>query len=1719
MTIASLIEESIENPPEDQGLASVEGGAVTSPLARARYSAFVNLADTEREEGETPGNIFSIDAINTYHSKIQELSLSGNQIDRRREATQGLEAEIMNSGMSPEATYGTIKELREVIQSGVAAEDLAIQEIAARNVALAEGQVEEAIAIDQAIDTEDQYDVNRQLANVRLALGKELAPTIPGIETALEMFTSWVMNPISGGLNRSGLLESMFDIDIGIAEQFAPGNRIPEVMATIAKMTPKERSEAIKKGHTYISNNAGTLFDNEEDALVMMNLLESLFGTRVQAEAERTKATLGQVADIVLTIATSGAVGAVVRGSKRLSRATPSGSTPSTERGLERLTGAPTETGLARRPLEGELVEEGTELAVRGERRAIGSDAIEGEVVPTSIKGPRGQAKPESGLEAGGTPNATSGLETGGTSKVRGQTYDANGWPSKHSTDTFSTPHTGIPAFSPAHMVNDSAPRVAGPILSDAVTDVSGKIARGLGATRAQITGDTIMPRVWSDTVRRGASLIMPNIMNQLSDAGTNVRNLLHNSRLYTSQELKQVEKNLSSTLNKLSNKDEITLLNKSTPYIDKATGKVSMTYVIGAGGDKSFTTAAQARDFIKRLPTSRLDDFQVLRYEPSTGAYETYEDVGHRLGDYLLRAKYVHSSASGALKENVLRNKTAHFLTNHVSHSVSYIERMSKGISTLEIKQGQASKILNKILKPMRDLSSKTDLDMVWDLLKKAEKNPTDFSHPQLVAMLGGSGVRMQAYKAVRRFYKAVYEIRNLQYRDYLSKKGYLAFTHADGNPAWVRPVRNKSDVETVWWDEAGTIVSRESLEAKGIKIDILENFKPRRAEASDGTLMETPFIAVREGKSGLHPLPAQVLHNKETYLGRHLQTKYVVEEFDTVIVNGKPTKVGRVVAVANNSVDAAREAAKSSTAQARRAINVVETDKSYIAAELDQMHDLQMLTNTKNRMDFEQMDVTRKESIISPMESLDRVANTMSKHVALDEWIEYNTNKWVATYGDLIETKGFPWGGPLSLKGSLANSIEAKARLAQAKKVRERIQLTTGIHDVQIGEKIQDRLLTMGEWMSRNGANISKKTDAGLVRNLQVGAIYKVANVTTRAAGRNFVTDIKSLNTFSFITMNPFRQLLMNASQTSMYAGVEHGSKYLATGKASRDLVFLMVAKRYKDVDTATFNSIIGQYSKLTGLPLNKAYKFYDDFDASATLESVSSHQFLDGGYPSGTGSFTSHAGTYAAKEAPHLAARAGRNALGASKIAVSMTSKAGFQAGESINRIGAYLAIRNKHSINGTLDNLTPTELGVEGLRLSGDMGQYSKAGFQTGAWGIPFQFMSHNSRMLQYMIPHYKYTSWVSSDILSNAEKAKVAVWQAAFFGTTGLGIGSLFRDSAEAVGIEVDPLVQETMEKGIAGMAMQALMEGMAGTDSNINFSESIAPLSGLTGDIQVVLGNGNNASTPVGQAYRILADGATSIGVGFDELTGPTSGSIGNIAGILVNIPKIFTNPVLGVGEKLEATARTVITMLPVLNNIAQARILANTGEHITKSGTRIAQVTWADAMAKGLFGVRSDSVTNAYELSTELRGKSAVLEAPTGKEMSKTGKEFATFTWHQLRQTSNGTMSKQEIMDRIEEGNAALFSAYPDPIDRDIMRVAMRKELIRLAGDRELLTDKLLFLMASDDELHHEKGWAGVRRMVQSLGPSEYGDHMVKEINRIEAQEAEERSKYEAEL
>ena len=1749
MSLFSLIQNSINNPPVDGDTSSTEGGIPASPALQAREEAFIKLADTSVEDDPvSPGARFGIGTINSSNAAALQKRLSNEAVDLRRQEAAEIEQQLMDSDLSPEATFGTIKELREQIQLGVAPEDLAVQELSAYNVGAAARRNDDDIAMVQAIEDQEKYSVRGMLQTMRNEVEYDKSSVIPGLGAAYDMISSGILFPISGGTNVAGLLEATFGQDIPWWEHLAPGNRVVEAQKIAAAMDGPQSAAAIKRAHKFITENAGVIFDNKEDAMIMLNAVESAFGTRVQAEASRVAGTTGQAVDLLLTLAGATPTRAaskaatpgtdmVAQGSRDLvagpSKPTGGALVPSNTNIVpNNLPTTVSEKGLVK-VVEGEIVDD--PLALGRDRVQLGLDPLEGEFVDTTgrprIEGtvaPRAEAIVPDG-SPGGSPTPyrlddeflpppaqaleeSIELNTGASEKGR-VTMNSRRKRAKVLRDY---PHTGAPAYSPAQVLNGVAPGRAGPILSDAIKDGSGDIAAGLGATRSQIAEDTIAPTISGAPIRKGAGLLMSNIANSLSDAGANMFNLMHDSKLYTKSELEKVKDNIGGLLDDLVN-DEVTLVNKSSPIVDEDTGRVSMHYVIGAGDNTSFATALEAKQFITRLPTERLDDFEVLQYSGRRNQYVPYKGDLTQRGEFLLRAKYTHRRASGAGKENTLKNKTAHPLTNQVSSSVSYIDRVSKGISRLDIRQSQANRIFKDILKPYEALKSVEAMDRVWDALKAAERNTDDFTPSQLSRRLEGNQDEVAAYRSVRRFYQAVYEVRNQQYRDLLSKKGYLTHKHSDGENGWVKPIKDSDKVVTVYWDEAGGIVDKQILLDKGIELDILEGFKSRRVTHEDGTIMETPYVAVRKGAVNLDPLPVQVLHNKRTYMGRHMDAKYVVQELESVKVNGKAEKVGRVVAVANNPVDA-QKAAIGGNMRVRRAIETTETDASYLTQELNQMHDLQMLTNTKHRMDFEAMDVSRQEAIASPIESLDRVRNTMAKHVVLDEWIEYNTNKWIETYGHLVKQPGFSWGGKISLKADLEAFPEAKAQLAAARKVRERIQLTSGVHDLQLGEKFQQAMLGAGEWLSRASANAAKRGDAGLLRDMKVGAINTAARAASASATYNPVNKAKALAHLSFITANPIRQLIMQSTSATMYGGIEHGSKYFATGHAMRDFAFIALGKVYRDIDGDSLDYIIKQYSKASGVSAKEARKMLDDFEDSGTLGSVSSHQFLEHGFRSG-GDYRNHAGTYATDEAPGLLGRTKHTTMGGAKTGLRALAHYGFEAGEKANRISAYLAVRNKHMVNGTIKDMDAQDLGVEGLRLAGDMGQYNKAAFQAGAIGLPFQFMSHTTRMIQYMTPNSKWTSWIASDVLSNQEKAKVGLWQAAMFGTGGLGLGTLFTDSAQQNGIDIDPLVHEALEEGLAGLALESLIEGMAGTDANINISGTMGPLSGITGDLQVLFADGDRAATPLVQAGKVLADLATALPVGYGDFTGASGGAISNVAGIVGNIDNIWMNPTLGIGEKLELQARHIAVMLPMVNNALQGRIMANTGEYMTKYGTPVAQVTIAEALSRGVLGVGPEQVKDTYALNAELRGRRITMEAPSHKELSTSGRDLANFTFNALRQLDNGQVSKQEVLDRIEASRAGTFMAYEDQTDRDILQAAHRKELIRLVGNKETLADELVKIMASDYELSEDIGWAKVITNIEKLGPSPYGTHVIEQIQRIQQNESGSKLMFEAEL
>ena len=1737
MSLATALEEHADNRMQEEDDLPVLGadlvGQARPTLTKlARDQALISVAGSgEVEESDDVAALEDrystayLDAVMIERTKTR---LVEEHKQRRREAFVPVEEAIMSSEMPTTASFKTIADVRAQIDAGANLEDIAMAEIVAINMAEAQTENQKDIAMVQGMGHLRSLEIEEALNTFKASIEGKFKPNafLPYPEIIVEKLSSWLMFPISGGTNKTGMLDAMTGKKHGFFSSIASGLHMAEAQKIVNKMSLPEQRAALTRAHDYIIANAGIFTDNQEDANALVALTEALMGTAVQLQAERIAGTTMMAIDTVLTATFLKGAGLAWRGGKAL------------------IKGA---------PVSQQLIKGLTNTATV----AVGEAAAKSVVKKTT-----GAAKDV---------------------KLTGQTYDAGGWPSKYSTSGFSTPdmtvpvspaddiadiltperleeakrkagivsddlggkpivmnadmkdggktlygdlvepfartaksvrnkkkagiahnnkfYSGLPPWSVAQKIDVISPNTSGPILEAGLKDP--KVAAGVGTTPQEIASAAIAPNVLGEAVRQGATLIMAKGTNVISDYARKLAELSNDGKMYTGEELERAKKSLDTVNDSLVSK-ESHLVNKSEAFIDEGTGEVSMNYVFNAGKGRSFTSAREAMAFVSKLPPEKLNLPAVLKYDVDEGVYKPFDGDPDEPGEFLLQALYKGDSSSGAMKEDVLLSSTAHPFTNNTDTSVSYIDRMSQAISRLDIRKAQIGKVFTEILRPLSVLKSKADLDAVWSALKEAELNIEDFTQQQLNVKMGGDQARISAYRAVRKFNQTLYEIRNGQYRKFLSNKGYLTHTHNDGVDAWVKPIQDSDEVVSVWWDEAGTIVNKQTLLDEGIELDILEGFKPRTAHAEvDGSMMVSPYTAVRKGKTALQSLPVQVLTNKKTYLSRHLETKYVIEKTEKAMVNGVKREITKVIAVSNNPLDALNHAATNPKYSYRRA-----KETSNVSDELDQMFDYQMLTNTKNRLEFHEMDVSRQRSVLSPQESLDRVRNTMARNLVLNDFVQYQTKKWMRTYGDLIDDQTFPWSGELKLKASELNNPESERLLARAKLVRQRIQLTTGAHDLQVGEKIQNYLLGFGEWLSRLGSNAAKRGEAGLLRNMKVKSINFAASAATRASGHNVVTKAKSLAHLSFIIANPLRQLVMQSASSFMYVGLEHGTKYMASTAAGRDLSFFMAAKAFQNSPDA-LKTIIKRYSKIAGVSEKDATKMWDDFADGATLESISGHQFQEFALSSG-GHYRNHAGTYAGSEVPNLLTKTLHSAKGGFDTAVRASSNVGFEGGEAIHRMSAYLAVRNKHIVNGTIGAMDAQDLATEALRVSGNMGAFSKAAFQEGALGLPFQFMSHTTRMLSYMMPHTKLTSWVSSKTFSEKEKAKIGLWQFAMFGSKGVGLGTAWSMFLADNGVEMDPLVLEALEGGLFEMGMIALVEGATGTEADVDISGVMGPLSGVLNDFSVLFNDGDQAATPPGKIYKVLTDIAVGAPTGFDDFLGAGGAAVGKAGGILGNIHRIWMNPMLDTGEKFEKQVRDIVKMVPAIDNVNRARMMGAMGQVVTQYGTPVVQATWADAFFKGALGINPKGVNNAFDLNAEIQGSSSGWVQPSHKELSTSGRDTANFTFNTLMEINNGQSSKEEVLDRLEAWNAVIHLMYPDATDRDIYQAAFNTEITKLAGDRETLTDTLVNAMANDFELSHDLGWTRIRNRIESLGPSESKDAVVEIINNMINKEEE---------
>ena len=94
MSLNSIINEAIDNPPMDGEEPLEEVGTPTSPIAHIRHAALMEMANTGEVDEEHPGARFGIDKLNAENASAVYERLKAEAIATWREQAAAVEQQV-----------------------------------------------------------------------------------------------------------------------------------------------------------------------------------------------------------------------------------------------------------------------------------------------------------------------------------------------------------------------------------------------------------------------------------------------------------------------------------------------------------------------------------------------------------------------------------------------------------------------------------------------------------------------------------------------------------------------------------------------------------------------------------------------------------------------------------------------------------------------------------------------------------------------------------------------------------------------------------------------------------------------------------------------------------------------------------------------------------------------------------------------------------------------------------------------------------------------------------------------------------------------------------------------------------------------------------------------------------------------------------------------------------------------------------------------------------------------------------------------------------------------------------------------------------------------------------------------------------------------------------------------------------------------------------------
>lgn len=675
---------------------------------------------------------------------------------------------------------------------------------------------------------------------------------------------------------------------------------------------------------------------------------------------------------------------------------------------------------------------------------------------------------------------------------------------------------------------------------------------------------------------------------------------------------------------------------------------------------------------------------------------------------------------------------------------------------------------------------------------------------------------------------------------------------------------------------------------------------------------------------------IPSRVLHYNNGHISRYYKENFFVVKKQKVKIDGveKQISVARAASTMQKDAMRSRDTFISELSEDDLARGITYEVRPARELDIDDISRHRDQVRPKGGPRFGKRGDKLKSSddmladVASPMESLIKTANALSRDRGFGDLVDSSKSRWMNTFSKFAKEsvdgrKVFPATEDFFDKSKRFDPEYTKALTAYR-------YIKNNLESVNNNRQWKSSMIHLANWLDSKGDSVNRPI-----------AKYIQENIGDNG---NPIKLLRSLAFHMFIAANPVRQAVLQAQQFSFIAAVNP----VLAGKALK-------SKPLLDTGMAIINNpTMLQKADSIPLPAIKAAGFESKkewletvraFKESGLPASIDSHSFARDAVHNLENSISSGTVSTAINKSMRVAG-----------YPLKVAKAVGFDFGEYTNLSSTWLLARERFIKNAgkkPKSRLDWDEIGADARQLALSMTPSGSLKYQQeGLASLMTQFFSVQHKAWLAMLPRK-----FGSKAFTNAEKARVAVGQFLFWGAGGFGLNKAYEGARDSLGLQPDPALDTALSHGSAELVINSVLSNITGERQDIAL-EGFAPAGGMY-------------DTTLTWAQALL------MGVGSPLEIAPAASALSRldkVTGLLyhtMNVPDIDTS------EKLSRAIKTVGMYSSGGSNFLKASAAMKYGHFVSTSGDFVSQATYEEAIAQGLIGLTTREYNDYYNIQS----------------------------------------------------------------------------------------------------------------------------------------------------